>query len=1081
MLHKYLIIPIKLAVVTLLVLFVSTANAEWKQSTQAQGNNVGLTVSTSYGGPMRGGTPTQFPRGSGNIYKPGRWNWGLCVARDGTGDGVANDTLANLSRAGRFPGMLCSLEALDLLTSLQAAGEDMEDAARRLPQSRVYTTSDPGDIADWPAEFREGRSTGGAPIFHGAETIVTFNGDCFNQSQAMGGSIEWRFHFLNFAESNNMVYAHVFFRNMSEYNKWNGNPDITAQIASTPNGQVWIGMQLNYNYGNGFLIGGRDEAWAYYFPREIIVVADRDGIEGSFTGHPAMVSMMMLRKPVWKGEEIRFSNSSAHGWSTEYGLMQPEEVLEGGYPTGRAYRYGNGRYDPTAPFYPGYVNPWTGGPVYGWPGVPLPEEPRYDQWWWGTRNAYNSYNFWGEYHDFAPRDSFSLDAVYSWVQPKNPPFTFPPSDIPNLDNPDVQDQLSTVLAYNDVAEIVSAGGFILPETPAPPPLTIIPGAKQVTITWSDVNINTPDAYYGFLQDNPSLDPSGLYREYDFEGYRLYRSFVGPSDSHSELIWEGSIGGGDLAFHFIDTRGSDNPLFRMNNGMRIWYALVPYDYNYDPGEDAYFSLPDPASGKLWNRPGAQLYTVQPRSDASSFKAAELVGYEYVPPSGYSATPTAGGTVALAGDGTLLTEDPAFIPRFLTNVSWDAVNSERITSEEVFYLQATDKMETMGFQNGRRSVVFADASGNAVTDPFRVDVRTRNRGSHLFTLAYSGNMSADGVSWAVSALTYTGRRQLNEGRRLQVQIDPGGYTGATVALGNKSLAASGASHYSENGYYQAYIRNAAYEISWSSSGGNVTVSVTDRTHGVSIPFSPYIDDVGWGFVPVGVDPSVLKSETNVGWGPRSYAPQSDRSTLLVESLPAGNTEDCALWVAGHIIHLSGAPITMPGSAVMVLRSALGSWDDNTFIQGADVLMPGDKWKFTIKPMTFDPNDADLSKVMVVPNPYMASSALDLSPDQRRIEFVNLPARCTIRIYSLGGHLVNVLNHIGANRHGWGNYDDFDRLSIAGDPREFTGWDNHGGTEAWNLRNRFGQTVASGLYFFHVTDERGETHTGKFYVIN
>ncbi len=104
-----------------------------------------------------------------------------------------------------------------------------------------------------------------------------------------------------------------------------------------------------------------------------------------------------------------------------------------------------------------------------------------------------------------------------------------------------------------------------------------------------------------------------------------------------------------------------------------------------------------------------------------------------------------------------------------------------------------------------------------------------------------------------------------------------------------------------------------------------------------------------------------------------------------------------------------------------------------------------------------------------------------DARRIEFVNLPSNCTIRIYSLGGHLVNVLNHIGANRFGWGNFTDFDRLDANNNPREFTGWDNHSGTEPWNLRNRFGQMVASGLYFFHVTDSRGESHTGKFYIIN
>ncbi len=133
------------------------------------------------------------------------------------------------------------------------------------------------------------------------------------------------------------------------------------------------------------------------------------------------------------------------------------------------------------------------------------------------------------------------------------------------------------------------------------------------------------------------------------------------------------------------------------------------------------------------------------------------------------------------------------------------------------------------------------------------------------------------------------------------------------------------------------------------------------------------------------------------------------------------------------------------------------------------------------TLNAEDADLSQIRVVPNPYMASSFLDLSPESRRIEFVNLPDQCTIRIYSMGGNLVNVLNHIGANRMGWGDYTDWDRLDNNSQPKEFTGYDNHSGTEPWNLRNRFGQTVASGLYFFHVTDSRGETHTGKFYIIN
>jgi len=62
----------------------------------------------------------------------------------------------------------------------------------------------------------------------------------------------------------------------------------------------------------------------------------------------------------------------------------------------------------------------------------------------------------------------------------------------------------------------------------------------VTIAWSDVNLQTPDAYYEFLQTHPGLDPNGVYRQYDFEGFRLYRSFVGPNDSHSEVIYSSSV-------------------------------------------------------------------------------------------------------------------------------------------------------------------------------------------------------------------------------------------------------------------------------------------------------------------------------------------------------------------------------------------------------------------------------------------------------------------------------------------------------------------------------------------------------------
>jgi hypothetical protein len=220
--------------------------------------------------------------------------------------------------------------------------------------------------------------------------------------------------------------------------------------------------------------------------------------------------------------------------------------------------------------------------------------------------------------------------------------------------------------------------------------------------------------------------------------------------------------------------------------------------------------------------------------------------------------------------------------------------------------------------------------------------------------------------------------------------------------------------------------------------------------------------------------------------SFVEPEDREYRLLDKLPASNTGGFVIWVNGinwKVTRSDGTIDAMPAvGTVFTVDHAWGSWnaDRTVFTQTPDPPFTGDAWEFTIKPMSMDASNIDLADVRVVPNPYVASSYLDLSPNNRRIEFTNLPGRCTIRIYTLGGNLVNVLNHIGANRQGWGNYTDWDRLTD-NEPREFSGYDNHGGTEPWNLRNRFGQTVASGLYFYHVTDQNGETITGKFYVIN
>ncbi len=111
--------------------------------------------------------------------------------------------------------------------------------------------------------------------------------------------------------------------------------------------------------------------------------------------------------------------------------------------------------------------------------------------------------------------------------------------------------------------------------------------------------------------------------------------------------------------------------------------------------------------------------------------------------------------------------------------------------------------------------------------------------------------------------------------------------------------------------------------------------------------------------------------------------------------------------------------------------------------------------------------IGKVKVVPNPYrgdiayhkydppwekVPGSRLWMEQD-RRIQFINLPQYCEIKIYTLAGDLVQTIMHNSPSA----------------------------GFENWNLTSSVGQAVASGIYLFTVEDlNSGDVQTGKFVII-
>jgi hypothetical protein len=103
-------------------------------------------------------------------------------------------------------------------------------------------------------------------------------------------------------------------------------------------------------------------------------------------------------------------------------------------------------------------------------------------------------------------------------------------------------------------------------------------------------------------------------------------------------------------------------------------------------------------------------------------------------------------------------------------------------------------------------------------------------------------------------------------------------------------------------------------------------------------------------------------------------------------------------------------------------------------------------------------NLSKIAVVPNPYVATAIWERKPylqtgrGERKVWFTNLPPTCTIRIFNLAGELVRTLEH---------------------DETAFNG------AESWDLLNIDNMEVAYGIYIFHVETDEAQT-IGKFAVI-
>lgn len=125
---------------------------------------------------------------------------------------------------------------------------------------------------------------------------------------------------------------------------------------------------------------------------------------------------------------------------------------------------------------------------------------------------------------------------------------------------------------------------------------------------------------------------------------------------------------------------------------------------------------------------------------------------------------------------------------------------------------------------------------------------------------------------------------------------------------------------------------------------------------------------------------------------------------------------------------------------------------------------RYEFSTKGLAPSVNVADVAKsaldnIRVVPNPYFAYSAYEVSPNSNVVKITNLPDECTISIFTMDGKLVQRFNRaVGTNGNSASSRQELSLGQVAG-------ISNLNNSVDWNLKNHKDISVASGTYLIYV----------------
>jgi|GEM_PF-1470031 hypothetical protein len=613
------------------------------------------------------------------------------------------------------------------------------------------------------------------------------------------------------------------------------------------------------------------------------------------------------------------------------------------------------------------------------------------------------------------------------------------------------------------AKFIYDNHWLLPGPPKAPGMEVLPGHHKAMVSWDKSSWDLPDSilqnydaglkYYNLVVIKDTLDPVKFdpnYRKYSFEGIKLYKSENGSDwsllgqwdwDNRYQITPEGLLVAGpetlftgmtsyvpfDAAFVpagsstlFDCAQNTTNTALMTNatnsgliysyedggltNGNTYYYSVTAYGINFNKALDSTgTAIVNKTPLYFETSISSNIKSVIPRTDPG----------DYVQANGYVTY-----NQGLAYGKSLIIDPALDFPDMVKTTSYKQVfgpvtRGKRFGDGNTYVPQLSYRV-----MDSRDSVIvpWTDVEVTAnVTDS-----------TWLGSFAYT---PADNY---VTVKNYT--TNIYGFNSFGVyKIDPV-YHGPDVSYCKVSTSPD---------WRWAY-RSSVLKIVWHVSGtgdtlvsnDTLTCEVWDETNNV----------------PIAPDTMRLDSITTSGWSFGSVTNLRGRTIITATSTYPRRWMN----ICGMVYYFNNPTRTTLGSYMTWANHPNEGEVWRIYPNGITVPTEGECQTVAFTAASWV-NTVDWTKVKVVPNPYLVRNLWETSNERSKLQFINLPAKCTIKIFTIAGNLIKVIEH---------ENDDIR---------------TQGGTAWWDpMLTMNNQNVTSGVYIYHVNAPGIGTHIGKFAVI-